>query len=177
MRNAQYAPRAASRRSDDQERGEAGACPEASIAPVQRPACGHRDHYANRRTEDEVQLVGVGENESRIDARARGQKRFDGAQRRVIEAPPQLGIEAHVEGPHGHPGDHCREHDVDVDVVDRVLPGQHLLRPQVEDPVGAHGGGSAVVHIEEPDGAVDEGEAHRQQSVDSAHGQAVEGEL
>ena len=49
--------------------------------------------------------------------------------------------------------------------------------PQVEDAVCAHRGSGAVVEIEEPYGAVDEGEAQGEKRVHRANRQAVEREL
>ena len=56
-------------------------------------------------------------------------------------------------------------------------PPQELLGPHVENSVRAQGGGGAVVEVEEPDSAVDDGEPHRQQGVHGADRQAVKSEL
>ena len=66
--------------------------------------------------------------------------------------------------------------DIDVEVVDIVAPDA-FVSTQVEDAVGAERGGCSVIQIKEPDGAVDEGETHRQQGIDGADSQAVEGKL
>ena len=179
VRNKDGAVRSQDRRywGDKEERRKAAARREASIAPVERQARPHRNQHADCRTEHDVQLAREGEDNPHVSACARSQEASATEQCDVIETAPEPGVEGNVEGPRCHSGDHRGEHNVDVEVVDLVLAGQDLLRPQIKDAVGAHGGGRAVVHIEEPDSAVDEGEPHRQQSVYGTDGQAVEGEL
>ena len=81
-----------------------------------------------------------------------------------------------VEGPRDHSGSHGGKHGGHIG-VGVVVAAEAVLRPEVEDAVSAYGGGGPVVEVEEPNGAVDDGEAHREEGVDCAYGQAVEGEL
>ena len=170
MRSPQYAPKDRGRRDNEEERRQAAARRKASIAAVKRQARRRRNQHSDRRAEDDVEVVRKGEDNAHVSACARSEETSAGEQSGVIEATPKLWVKANVEGPCGHSGDHRGKHDVDVEVVDLVLAAQYLLRPQIEDAVGAHGGSRAVVHVEEPDGAVDEGEPHRQQGVHGAYG-------
>ena len=86
--------------------------------------------------------------------------------------------EACLETPSGHAGHHEGEYDVNVKIVDFELPDlEGVFGPEVENAVCADGSGSAVIEIEEPNRAVDEGEADGKQGIDGTHGCAVECEL
>ena len=76
-----------------------------------------------------------------------------------------------------HPGGHRRQDDVQVKLVDSVMRGKELLCPQVEDAVGAQGRGRPVIKVEEPYGAVDQGETHSHDGIHRPDRQTVEGKL
>ena len=81
------------------------------------------------------------------------------------------------ERPGGNARGDDREDHVHYRCVDLVLAAQRLAGTEVEDAVRADRGGRSVVEIEEPDRAVDKCEADREEGVDRADGETVEGEL
>ena len=93
------------------------------------------------------------------------------------ESRPQPGVKAGVE----HPGNHsCCDHGeahVYRHLVDFVAPPEGFRRPQIEDAVRPDRRCRPVIEVEEPDGAVHQGEAHRQQRVDRSYRYPVEGKL
>ena len=126
--------------------------------------------------EHDVQHLRVGQDEAGVGPAARRHQQ--------ARAPSEAGLEggetvaeARVERPRDNAGHDDGEDEVYVQLVDLVLAADHVVGAEVEDPVGAQGRGCAVVQVEEPDGAVDQGEAHGQERVDRADGEAVEGEL
>ncbi len=75
-----------------------------------------------------------------------------------------------MKDPGDYSGNHRGKGDIDVRAVNLVLPAQGLARHQVENAIGAKGSGRAVVQIEEPDGAVDDGESKGKQGVHGTDG-------
>ena len=96
--------------------------------------------------------------------------------KKCVDTRPQLVKECLVQRPRDHSGGHGGKHSGHVG-VGVVLAAEAVLRPEIEDAVCAYGGRCAVVEIEEPNGAVDDREAHREKRVHGPHGQTVEGEL
>ena len=144
---------------------------------MEHPRRSDGNQQADRRTEHDVELVRIGQDKPRVDSGARSQEAPDHEQNSRIEAASELGKEADVESPGDDSGNHHGKENVDVEIVGVVQAKGGRLGSQVENPVRANGGGASVKQIEEPDGAVDEGEPQRQQCIDGAHGQAVEGKL
>ena len=58
-----------------------------------------------------------------------------------------------------------------------IKPPQCVLGHEIEHAVCSEGCGSAVVQVEEPNGAVNDGKSHGQESIDGSHRETVESEL
>ena len=121
-------------------------------------------------------VVSEAQNEPHVAPGTDGEDPSDCVQDSSVETRSQLVEECLVEGPRDHPGGHGGKHDIDVGVC-VIVAAEAVLRPEVEDAVSAYGGRRPVVQIEEPYGAVDDGESHREEGVDGPHCQTVEGEL
>ena len=160
----------------DQE-GRGAQCRECeSSASEHGPPRDKRRQDAYCRAEDDVGVVGETQNEAHVAPRADGQESSDCVQNPSVETRPQLVEERLVQRPRDHSGGHGGKYGVHVGVR-VVVTAEAVLRPQVEDAVGSDGCRRTVVQIEEPYGAVDDGKAHREERVDGAYGQTVEGEL
>ena len=146
------------------------------VGQVEQPQQRRGRQQPHDGAQHDVEHLRVGEDESRVDPAARGHQHAH-APAETGSKVREAGAQACVKGPGNHASHDDSEDEVDVQLVDLVLAAHHIVGAEVEDPVGPQGCGRAVVQVEEPDGAVDQGEPQGQQCVDRAHGQAIEGEL
>ena len=148
-----------------------------SVATPDRPDHGEGYRHAEHGAEEHLEPGREREQDRRVYADSSRQHAARDGHGAGAVAAAQASVVPRMERPPQHARGDDAERDVEGWMVDLILPAQRLLRAQVEHSVGADGRRRAVVQVKEPHGAVDEGEAHRQQRVDGAHGRAVEGEL
>ena len=155
----------------------AGAPGQTPRALVHKP--GHRQgrRASHGRAHGQVQVFRVVQDRQGVASRRRRQYPARGEQHLPVVAPAQPGVERLVEDPGDHSRHYGGEQHVYVGVVHGVQAAKGVLGAQVEDAVCANGRGRTVVEIEEPDGAVHNGEPHCQQGVHRADREAVESEL
>ena len=137
----------------------------------------HRHRGADGRAQHDVNNRGIRQDDAGVAANRAGHQADDETDGVRTEATAQTRIQDLVKSPADHAGDDCSEHRVYIDAVDIEAAAEGRGSPQVEDTICSKGGGGSVVEIEEPDGAVHQGEAHGQQGVHCADGESVEGEL
>ena len=127
--------------------------------------------------DQDVELLRTGEHQARIDPNPKRHEASEDEQHCRIHPRPKPAVKGHVERPSNDAGNDCGKKDIDEGIIYVVSTAEYVLRSQVEDAVGAQSSGRAVVQVKEPNRAVDQGEAHGEQCVHGAHGQAVEREL
>ena len=138
---------------------------------------GHCHRSPDGRTQSDVQNGGVGKHDAGITPDCSGRQTRQKSYGLRAVAPAQSGIQHRMQRPAYDSGHDSGEYGVNVNAVNVGAAAQRSGSAKIKDAIGSQGRRRAVVEIEEPDRAVHEGEAHGEQRVHRADGDAVEGEL